>query len=108
MTLAQRNTIASPATGLIIYQTNGVTGFYFYNGTTWGPMADHLGNHIATQDIQLNNNRIVNNADTSIGMSMNNRGAVRFRGKAVSNIPADTVPKDNFIIGNDGSLLGQR
>ncbi len=29
MTLAQRNAIVTPATGLIIYQTDGVTGFYF-------------------------------------------------------------------------------
>src|SRR4030095_2535516 len=35
MTQAQRNAIASPATGLLIYQTNGTTGFYYYNGTTW-------------------------------------------------------------------------
>jgi hypothetical protein len=35
MTLAQRNAIASPATGLIIYQTDNVTGFYFYDGAAW-------------------------------------------------------------------------
>ena len=35
MTVAQRNAIASPATGLMIYQTNGTTGFYYYNGTVW-------------------------------------------------------------------------
>jgi hypothetical protein len=106
MTLAQRNAIASPAQGLIIYQTNGVTGFYFYD-SGWKPVADHLGNHIATQDIQLNNNRIANNTDTSIGISMNNRGAVTLRGKAVSTIPADTVAKDNFVLGNDGSFLAR-
>ncbi|MBK9317448.1 MAG: tail fiber domain-containing protein [Bacteroidetes bacterium] len=35
MTQAQRNAIVSPASGLLIYQTNGVKGFYYYNGTTW-------------------------------------------------------------------------
>ena len=106
MTLAQRNAIAAPATGLIIYQTDGVTGFYFYNAG-WKPVADHLGNHIATENIQLNNNRITNNADTSVGLSMTNRGGLRLRGKAVSTIPADTVAKDNFVLGNDGSLLAR-
>lgn len=106
MTQAQRDAIAAPATGLIIYQTDGVTGFYFYNAG-WKPVADHLGNHIATQNIQLNNNRITNNADTSVGLSMTNRGELRLRGKAVSVIPADTVAKDNFMFGNDGSLLSR-
>lgn len=106
MTLAQRNAIASPAQGLIIYQTNGVTGYYFYD-SGWKSVADHLGNHIATQDIQLNNNSINNNGDTSVGLSISNRGAVTIRGKAISNIPADTVAKNNFVLGNDGSFLAR-
>jgi hypothetical protein len=35
MTLTQRNAIASPATGLLIYQTNNTPGFYYYTGTAW-------------------------------------------------------------------------
>lgn len=35
MTTALRNAIASPATGLMIFQTDGTAGFYFYNGTAW-------------------------------------------------------------------------
>ncbi|MDQ2769447.1 MAG: hypothetical protein M3Y54_02975, partial [Bacteroidota bacterium] len=33
MTTAQRTAIASPATGLLVYQTNGTTGFYVYDGS---------------------------------------------------------------------------
>ena len=29
---AQRVAIAGPASGLLVYQTNGVDGFYFFNG----------------------------------------------------------------------------
>ncbi len=29
------NNIASPATGLLIYQTDGTAGFYYYNGSAW-------------------------------------------------------------------------
>jgi hypothetical protein len=35
---AQRNAIASPATGLIIYQTDGTPGLYQYDGSTWSQL----------------------------------------------------------------------
>ena len=35
MTQGQRNSISSPATGLMIYQTDDTPGFYYYNGTAW-------------------------------------------------------------------------
>ena len=35
MTEAQRDAISSPATGLLIYQTNGISGLYYYNGSSW-------------------------------------------------------------------------
>jgi len=35
MTETQRNAIVSPASGLMIYQTDQDFGFYFYNGTQW-------------------------------------------------------------------------
>lgn len=35
MTASQRTTIASPATGLMVYQTDDTAGFYFYNGSAW-------------------------------------------------------------------------
>lgn len=39
MTQAQRTAIASPATGLLVYQTDGTAGFYFYNGSSWTALA---------------------------------------------------------------------
>jgi hypothetical protein len=35
MTASQRGLIGSPATGLLVYQTDGSSGFYFYNGSSW-------------------------------------------------------------------------
>ncbi|MBK6346535.1 MAG: tail fiber domain-containing protein [Bacteroidales bacterium] len=37
MTLAQRNAIASPANGLMIYQTDNTPGFYYNSGTPASP-----------------------------------------------------------------------
>jgi hypothetical protein len=35
MTNAERGFIDTPATGLMIYQTDGTPGFYYYNGSSW-------------------------------------------------------------------------
>jgi len=45
MTTAQRIAIASPANGLLVYQTDGTNGFYYYNGTTaaWVLLAASAG-----------------------------------------------------------------
>lgn len=64
MTEAQRNLIASPATGLLVYQIDGTDGFYFYNGTAWtslsGGSSDNLGNHTATTNLNMSGNSISN------------------------------------------------
>ena len=39
MTSTQRGAITSPATGLVVYQTDGASGLYHYNGTTWKQLA---------------------------------------------------------------------
>jgi len=35
MTAAQKTAIVAPATGLLIYQTNGTNGFYYWDGANW-------------------------------------------------------------------------
>lgn len=35
MSIGQRDAIATPATGLMIYQTNSTPGFYYYDGSKW-------------------------------------------------------------------------
>jgi hypothetical protein len=35
MTETAKNAITSPAVGLLIFQTDGVVGFYYYTGSTW-------------------------------------------------------------------------
>lgn len=48
MTEAQRNAINVPVTGLQVYQTDGATGFYYYNGNSWQMLN---GNYGANQDL---------------------------------------------------------
>ena len=65
MTLAQRNAIDSPAVGLIIYQTNSSPGYYYFNGSVWGPIegVDNLGNHQYTQNMETSGNWLSNDGD---------------------------------------------
>jgi hypothetical protein len=42
MTLSERNSIGSPATGLMVFQSDDISGFYYYNGSEW----DMIGNKI--------------------------------------------------------------
>jgi len=44
MTAAQRTAITSPATGLLVYQTDSPKGFYYYTGTSWEGLADYGAN----------------------------------------------------------------
>lgn len=43
MTESQRTAIASPATGLMVYQTNNTTGLYQYNGSAWAQVGGAAG-----------------------------------------------------------------
>lgn len=66
MTLAQRNTISSPATGLMIYQTDNTPGFYHYNGSGWVQMATGASANFWTQS----GTNIFNNNTGNIGIGV--------------------------------------
>ena len=79
LTAAQRAAIVTPPQGLMVYQTDGTasggaqTGFWYYAGTGgWvfvSPVGDNLGNHTATQNLQLGTNQLVGNGGT-LGLSV--------------------------------------
>ena len=67
MLKAERDLIASPATGLLIYQTDNTAGYYYYNGANWAALAGGgTGNYWT-----LNGNDIysANTGNTGIGTS---------------------------------------
>ena len=67
MNEAQKNAIDSPATGLLVYQTDGTSGFYYYDGA-W---KQGFGSQGATDTASLSN-RIdakLNKTDTSAMLS---------------------------------------
>jgi len=60
MTETQRNAITSVATGLMIYQTDGTAGFYYYNGSSWEGYysKNEVDTLIANLQTQITNNAI--------------------------------------------------
>lgn len=92
MTFTQKNAIVSPATGLLVYQTDAAAGFYYYNGSSWVTFAgsgtgwslngnngtNPTGNGIGTTDNQdlsiVTNNtetiRIAANGNVGIGTNV--------------------------------------
>ena len=38
MTQSQKDAIESPSNGLLVYQTDGTSGFYYYDGSLWTPL----------------------------------------------------------------------
>jgi len=52
---AQRTAIGTPATGLLVYQTDATAGFYFYNGTAWASLNSGAAS-VATDNTTLEGN----------------------------------------------------
>ena len=84
MTTAQLISIPAPATGLLVYQTDGTSGYYFFNGVSWVPLlrgssgtanylpmftsAGALGNSIIYQNPAAGNRIGINYGTTNHGL----------------------------------------
>ncbi|RAJ33499.1 beta strand repeat-containing protein [Pedobacter cryoconitis] len=71
MSLLQRNDINNPANGLLIYQTNSSSGFYFYNNGQWQRLVNNSeltsGGNGASGNSILNGNVVPSSAIGSNG-----------------------------------------
>ncbi|RYU95512.1 hypothetical protein [Emticicia agri] len=74
MTLEQRGKIMNPANGLMIYQTDFLAGFYYYDGTAWKSMsASNIGK-------SLRSDAAVNEATWSINGNAGTNSDLHFIG----------------------------
>lgn len=88
MTQAQRDLLVgagNATTGTVIYQTNQTAGLYYYDGTQWQPLGtDNLGDHSATQALELNDNYLLkdfintSNNETATYQLVHNDGTGNF------------------------------
>ncbi len=60
MNITQRNAISSPATGLLIYQTNSTPGFYYFDGMLWQPISSSVASGANTTLSNLTSPTAVN------------------------------------------------
>jgi hypothetical protein len=109
MTLTQKNAIASPATGLLIYQTNSSPGFYYYNGSVWVAISSNsantsLSNLKAPTAVNVH---VLPAADSSInlGSSSLNYRNIFFKGKLFQgSIPIMYNDTLNTFVGQNAGL----
>lgn len=109
LTYAQRTGIAHAAAGLLVYQSNAnaspaaPAGYYYYTGNAWLPLqtqGDNLGNHTATQNLNLGTRQLVGGTAANpgtVGLSLIAAGTARIRGIALP------TPDDRLIL-DDGHL----
>jgi hypothetical protein len=107
------NRPANPATGLMIYQTDGTSGFYFYSGSAWLPMANGLGGNGTVTNITGTAPITVTNGSTtpSLSISQANSTTNGFLSSADWNTFNNkfTLPSlnDGSVLFSDGASIAQ-
>jgi hypothetical protein len=105
MTAAQRTAIATPATGLTVYQTDGTAGFYFYNGAAWSQLGAGGG---GSNPWTISGNSIYNNNTANVGIGTTAPSEkLHVKGDARVDAPTNTVGIDfNLYAGdNQGATI---
>ena len=76
-----RTAISTPPDGLMVFQNDGRKGFWYAMGGAWlyipdkTKSGDNLGNHTATQNLNLAGNQLVGNGGTA-GLAIGSTGNV--------------------------------
>lgn len=98
MTQAQRNAIATPATGLMIFQTNNTPGFYYYTGSAWSA----VGGGGSSASLQLVATNIVSQS-VAAGSSVTAPSTVNFANVVTSPTLGTWTSNNTFTVGASGA-----
>lgn len=94
VTQTQRNNIVTPAVGLLVYQTDNTTGFYYYNGSSWQtigtgggggltlPFSQSFGGSLLGSRVAMQIDPVGTYGEAAFRSDVKNNGAVGFYGKA--------------------------
>lgn len=103
MTLAQKNAIVTPATGLLVYQTDGTDGFYYYDGAVWVFSDPTTPNTIYSADDTIGSGRIATLTDTlTFASSQGVSFIAPLTTDSVLHIDALTSTNDSYIAFENG------
>jgi len=105
MTEAQRNAITTPATGLLIYQTDMTTGFYYYDGTTWTAVS---GGAAASSDWTITGNDVsnANTGNVGIGTATPSGAKLNVQGSGTTAL-TQTIEYRFYAYDNAGNISGE-
>lgn len=96
MTQAEMNAIASPATGLLVFQTDGKPGFRFFDGEEWHYLRGMVSapGRIATEEISCNTTLTMGNSFTGFSHVVNcvtGEGTVNWGGGLYDDPPVVSI-----------------
>ena len=63
LTMEQRDAIATPVAGLLVFQTNETPGFYYYDGSVWLNLAGSNSNTGSSSGSGSSNNTLIYTTD---------------------------------------------
>lgn len=103
MNEAQKNAIASPATGLLIYQTDNVSGFWYFNGTVWVPFSNAGWSINGNTGTNSTANKVGTTDNQDFILKSNNLEALRVQSDGLVGMGTSS-PSTTLHISSAGSL----
>nr|WP_294934481.1 tail fiber domain-containing protein [uncultured Flavobacterium sp.] len=97
MTQAQRNAIVTPATALLIYQTDNTPGFYYYTGSAWVPFGSMGWSVTGNAGTACGTNFIGTTDAQDFAVKTNNTEALRVKTDGKVGI-GNTAPSSKFHV----------
>jgi len=110
MTEAQKLAIVTPATGLLVFQTDGASGFSYYNGTSWDLIESTNTDWIISgndMSSAISGNVGIGTASPMFKVDVLGTGGTRTRTFSQDNLWAGYLSKNNtreFFAGTQGTI----